>query len=451
MTATIEKALAYEITHIYDGIQISEQELRRLIDIASWNEKVPHFEAPGRVAWENLEEPVSLKADPERQFLVAKLKGVGVYNPPLEKKYSGVILEQYDEKPSHPTTLTWKDLVTYPHFGIADDGNYKFAYSHPAPIGGILHERALAEYSVAKKMLEAGISSVVPLAVIKYDDFYFRGKQMGAVITLSVSKSHLRASEALWGTAVNRGKNPQADAYYDDMRATLGVEGDPADETTRLETMRLIAGRIGKLMRQFSLAGFYRYSGEWSNYQFSAETNELLFIDLDSSRVMADDKLPDFRQSLEAIRDLATAIYRSTAKLAYPTVVDKYTLSNLLKYNPIFELLRNYFPEAAEEDLQQVSRKLYNFFIPYWFLLKKYRDPIYNVEWDRERRKTYKMDHDLFYILVITSLFPIFEASALGKKYPACPDQATLLQRAKDHLGDRYEYFLYLLNDGELG
>ena len=447
----LDKPLEYEVTHVYDGVNISKKELNRLLDIACWNKCKPNFKAPGRVAWEPLEEEVSLVDNPAYKFIAAKLKGVGLFNPPSDKKFSGIISKDYSVEPSYPTTTTWDDLITYPHFGIADDGSYKFAYSHPSPVGGILHERAIVEYNVAKNMLEAGIPTIIPLAVIKYnDDFTFNGKPMGAVITLSVSASHLRASQALYSTAILRGTDQESDAYYDDMLATLGVDGDPTDEVTRLQVVNKIAGRLGKLIHQFSMKGFYRYSSEWSNFQYSAETDELLFIDLDSSRSMEADNLPQFRRSLEAIRDLATVVYRSTAKMAYPTIIDKYTLNNVLKFNPILQILTNYFPEAAVEELEVVSKRLYNSFIPHWFQLKRYKKEIGNVEWDRERRKTYKMEHDLFYILIMTSLFPFFRESDIGQKYGDCPSDELLMQRAKDYLGDRYEYFVYLMNGGKL-
>ncbi len=450
-STTIQKALTYEVTHVYDGVNISQKELNRLLAIASWDNRVPMFKAPGRVAWEPIEETITLKSNPDYTFRAAKLKGVGLYNPPSDKKYSGIISEAYSHEPSYPTTTVWDDLITYPHFGIADDGHYKFAYSRPSPIGGILHERAIAEYNVAKEMLSVGIPTIVPLAVIKYgEEFQFEGKPMGAVLTLSVSTSPLRASQALYSAAIRRGENQEADAYYDNMQATLGVSGDPSDEETRLKVINIIAGRMGQMIKQFSMAGFYRYSSEWSNFQYSYETDELLFIDLDSSRLMEKDDLPRFRKSLEAMRDLATVIYRSTAKLAYPTIVEKYTLTNVLKYNPILQIISNYFPDAPQEELEKISRRLYNSFIPHWFQLKRYRDEIYNLKWDRVRRKTYKMEHDLFYILTITSLFPLFRQSDIGKKYPDCPTDTELLKRAEKYLGYRYEHFLYLLQDGKV-
>jgi hypothetical protein len=55
------------------------------------------------------------------------------------------------------------------------------------------------------------------------------------------------------------------------------------------------------------------------------------------------------------------------------------------------------------------------------------------------------MDHDLFYILAITALYPFFQKSALSKQYPFDLSQADLMAKAERYLGERYEYLEYLL------
>lgn len=56
-----------------------------------------------------------------------------------------------------------------------------------------------------------------------------------------------------------------------------------------------------------------------------------------------------------------------------------------------------------------------------------------------QRRRSYKMDHDLFYVLTITSLFPFYRDSNLAATYTSDLTVDELLDKAERYLGDRYE------------
>ena len=141
---------------------------------------------------------------------------------------------------------------------------------------------------------------------------------------------------------------------------------------------------------------------------------------------------------------MGSLLYRTMAKFSTPSALNHYTLNNLLKYDPIIELLLSYFPNASAKQCQLISKRLWNAFIPSLFLLKKHRQEI-SSEWDNERRRSYKMDHDLFYLLAMTSIYPLFCDSDLARLYPSEINMSKLLKKAETYLGDRYEYFLYLL------
>jgi len=80
-------------------------------------------------------------------------------------------------------------------------------------------------------------------------------------------------------------------------------------------------------------------------------------------------------------------------------------------------------------------------------MLNNYRQSIRDI-WSIERRKSYKMDHLLFYVLAMTLLFPIFKESDLLQVYPSNLTMKEQLKKAKAYLnGEQHEYFLYLLND----
>lgn len=436
------QTLDYTITHRFSGLEISDQEWETLIGLASW-QRIPEFPRRGRMAWHILEEPASLVNNPNYKLRAAKLKGVGAWNPPDTSRHRDPLLDSFTEVPIPPTTKPLDSFATYPHFGFNQEGEYTFVYSDPAPVGGILHNRALLEYQSAKTLVEKGVPTIVPVAVIQYGDNYrFLDKPMGAVISLVPDTAPHRLSEVQFGSAVHRGTNPGADQYYDRIRESLGIEGDPSSETTRLATIKILARKIGKGMADFTMAGLYRYSPEWSNFDYDFERGEVLFTDLDSTRHMED--IPAEFRTLQALRELGSVVYRTVAKFSTPAVLGTYTLTNLLKYDPLFELIRGYFPNATEEEVKPITNKLWNCFIPYLFLLKKYQQEIEN-DWSKERRRSYKMDHDLFYILAMTSLYPLFRNSEIFRLYPSSLTEKDLMQKAEVYLGERYEYFLYLL------
>ncbi|MFK7984035.1 MAG: SET domain-containing protein-lysine N-methyltransferase [Saprospiraceae bacterium] len=440
----MSQKINFKITHQFEDIDISTEDYKQLIATLGW-EAVPPFKQPGRTAWYVLQEDAFTKNQPLK---AAKMKGVGFWNPrPKGKIHSGVLANLNSEEPTPPTQDTLESMLTFPHIGFNKEGEYMIAYSAAAPLGGILHERAILEYNSAKILLEHGVPTMIPFMVINYGEHYqFNGKPMGAVVNLSPETDTVRLSCIQYGDGVHRGKNAAVDAYFDRIRASLGLSGDPALETTRLQTINLLARKIGKLVHDFSAAGLYRYSSEWSNFEYNFATKEVFLTDLDSTLELKN--VPTFLQPLQVLRDLGTAIYRLVAKFGYPTILGDYTLDSLLQFDPLSELLIGYFPEIPYEQIEVVSQRLWNCFIPHWMLLKKHQAAI-QTDWSRPRRQTYKMDHDLFYILTITLAFPLFKRSNLSELYPTDLTMEDMLDKAKDFLGDRYEYFLYLLNGSQ--
>lgn len=439
-----ELPLNTRITHRYDDIDISDAGFKRLIDIASWNGATPTFTRRGRGSWERLEAPISLRSDPSRRYYAAKMKGVGLWNPtmPGDAAYSNKLHDGAGEQPVPPLTDLLEYLVTYPHFGIANDGEYRFAYSSASPIGGIVHERAHREYWAAERLVAHGVPTIAPLAVLEYPGLDFQGQPMGAVITLSPGTAPYRISEVLFGAAMERGADPGFDAHYDRMRACLGIEGDPDDERVRLTVICRLAKEAGRLLHEFSMAELYRYSGDWGNFVYSEEERQLFLIDLDSVQDL--NNLPPAIRPLQVWRDIASAVYRMTAKIGYPTALGRYTIDNLLAFDPIAALLSGYFTEVPEAELRTISAKLWRYFLPHLMLLNKHRQAIL-TEWDGDRRKSYKMDHDLFYILALTLLRPLFARAPVGAKYPGDITEDEMFGKAERFLGDRAQYFHYLL------
>ena len=180
------------------------------------------------------------------------------------------------------------------------------------------------------------------------------------------------------------------------------------------------------------------------NLYYSVLQKSPVFTDLDSTLELG--KLPENMRALQVLRDLAGMVYRLISKFSTPTASGAYSLGKLLKYDPLFQGLAGYFDDASEEQISHVCHILWNAFIPYFFLLKKHRKAI-NEDWSTERRRSYKMDHDLFFILAITCLFPMFNESKLARQHPSDLSSKKLMKKAENYLGERYEYFLYLLGE----
>ena len=434
-------AIDLEVTHFFDQVEIPEDEVGNILKIASW-QITPKFPYPGRTAWHVFKKPVYLKSDKERRFYAAKLKGIGVWNPGNAHLYSGVHQPQgaSSETPIPPTTEEYKFTASIAHFGFTDDGCFQAVYSEPAPFGGILHRRAVQEYENTSWLLLREVPSVVPLLVVRLPDSYkFMNQDMGISVVLSEEIEPYRLHLIHFGEGE---LTEQEHKYYTKLRQAIGISGDVCDENTRLQVINALTGKIGKLMHDFSAAGLYRYSGGWEDLQFCVKKKSLFLVDLDSSRSLTE--LTPRTKPLQILRDLSSSIHKLLNTFYYPTVMDKYTFSNLVDYDPVFEMLSAYFPASSEEKVKRASKRFWAFFAPHLFLMKRHRNQILS-EWDYENRKSYKIDDDIFYSLAILNLFPLYCESDLNSIYPCECTMDDLRTRAQSFLGERYQYLSYLL------
>ncbi len=443
----MKKKYNVTITHQFDGVHISPKDYEQLLAFLEW-EEVPPFIAPGRTAWYVLKEDALAEGARNPILRAAKMKGVAYWNPVGKtKKYNYALNQTIAEKPTYPSNeIAFESLLTYPHFGLTVTGEYTTAYSKPAPLGGITYERALREYKNAVQLYRHGVPCTIPLMVVRFSDNYqFEGEPMGAVICLAPESRGERLSTIQFGKAVKRGLDSHADAYYDEIRAAIHIDGNPELETTRLKTLTYMARQVGKIIHDFSAAGLFRHASGWANFEFNRATKQVYLTDLDSSLPL--EIRPPEAQALEVLRDLGSTAYRMLSKYAYPSVLGDYTLSNLLRFDPLYELLLGYFPTASEQEIKSVSKRLWNYFIPHWMLLQRHKEAIL-TEWSIERRMSYKVDHHLFYVLIMTLVFPLYRKSDLFDLYPTDLTMDDMLEKAKGFLGERYDHFLYLL-DGD--
>ena len=96
---------------------------------------------------------------------------------------------------------------------------------------------------------------------------------------------------------------------------------------------------------------------KWSIFHL---TNTVL-VDLDSSRHISDECSKFHR--LYSIRDLISNIYRLLISLYNPNIILQYDETVLKNNNYVYYLLRGYFPEVNEEELQKTSNDIMNYYI----------------------------------------------------------------------------------------
>lgn len=425
----------------FPKIDLSEKELGTLEDFVSWR-RVPVFPRRGRLAWHLFGDPPKRRDDPSVQYQAAKIKGVGVYNPPEGLRGRDPVFKETLTEPRPPTTEPLSSFVTYPHLGFASDTSFMAAYGDVAPVGGITVDKALREYEAAEHLYAAGVPSIAPMLVFNYDDpaLVFQGKQLGAVICGVPDSQPYRISEVQFGAGLGNSEGDQSEVYYRRLLSSFEIEGDPFAEVTRLTLLGQIARQVGERIAQFSRAGLYRYSAELPNFDFDFVRGQVLLTDLDSCDFLSE--LDHSFQRLQIMRDFASAVYHLIAKFATPRALGHYTVRALLENDPIPHLLDGYFGSDYAQDWTASSRKLWNCFLPHFELLSKYRNDIWDA-WSQERRRTYKMDHHLFYVLVMSEFAEHFSRRTSSFPGTDMPEHR-IDAMAQIFLERRYDYFRYL-------
>merc|ERR1712226_920904 len=126
---------------------------------------------------------------------------------------------------------------------------------------------------------------------------------------------------------------------------------------------------------------------------------------------------PEHMRYLQAHRDLATSLYRIMAKFAFPHVLDVYTIDGIKAHDPLRKVMMVYFPHADPAQIQRISDTLWNAFFPHLAQMQKFKNLI-NGDW-KDQRKSFKMDHDLWYVMCMTLLHPLqLQANEITKLYP---------------------------------
>ncbi len=258
----ITNELDIEVTHFYPLVAIEPQLFDQILNIVRWRTR-PWFFAPGRTAWYKLGEPVNYLNRPGVCYKAAKLKGVGFWNPE-DQLTTGIQWSERAREPFHPTSLEYADTVRPWHMGISAEGELAEVASLPAPYGGILHERAVLEYTNAATLHEHNVPSIAPLAVVRYSKLSFQGQPMGAVVALSTEQHPYRTYIDYIEYIEKYGEN--AKPYFLRLYQALGVNGDPLNPFVQWQAYTILCRRLGALLRNFAEAGFIVIPPTWGIY-----------------------------------------------------------------------------------------------------------------------------------------------------------------------------------------
>ena len=276
------------------------------------------------------------------RYCSVKIKGAGFYSNDKEVVKPGL-----------------SDFVRRePHYGFDKNGNAVQVFSDIAPFGGMTESKATNEYNNFEYLSEKGISTLIPYKLLKYNDLTYRNESLAVVVALCTEQHPIRLYKLLWPAEKN---SEEESSYYASILEREGIVGNIKLFNIRIMLIKKIAEKYALEVRKFSESGLYIHSGGWSNIQYNSQTKKVVLVDLDSSRHISDECSKFHR--LYSIRDLISNIYRLLISLYNPNIILQYDETVLKNNNYVYYLLRGYFPEVNEEELQKTSNDIMNYYI----------------------------------------------------------------------------------------
>jgi hypothetical protein len=425
--------LAFEVILRADEPVLSARDREAIEQLVSWR-RTPAFAKPGRTAWHVLQDPVRAPGGGP-MLRAAKLKGVGAWNP----ADAGAGL---DGAGSHPTGLVRPSVAEFAktartaHFGVDAHGRFQDVHSEPAPFGAILLRRARQEYENARRLADAGVRSVVPGLLARYEGPGFHGEPLGAVVCLSPTASP-QALDFLYQRDPD--PTPERRAHAHAVLEALGLPGEHS-VATFVRAQALVAFRVGRALRRFAQAGLYRHSSAWDNFYFDPRTGDVCFTDLDSSRCLAE--LPAPVAGLQVLRDLAGALWRLPKQLCEAEVLGEFPLEAVLAEDALAATLAGFLEIGLDEARRHVA-PLWDHVVPGWFLMKRHGPAV--ASWSKAERKSHRIDRGIFCCLAILAVAEPYAARHEALGLPAAPSIAALRAAVRDHVGEQADYLDWLL------
>lgn len=330
------------------GIRISKRNLnvclnpydeQQIQNIATFKNKGLSYDA-GRTCYYILKFPVCINAT---MYYSVKIKGAGYYNGNVDVIKPGL-----------------SDFVRRdPHYGFDENGNVIEVYSDVAPFGGITKYKAYREYENYEHLSKNNVSTLMAYELLEYDNLFFKGEPLAVVVALCTEKYPFRMYRLLWPAD----KNSQDEiSYYQLIAEHEGVKGDIKEFATRSSLIQKIAQKYAREIRKLSHAGLYIHSGGWSNIQYDLQTNNIVLIDLDSTRRI-NEKNKRFCD-LYAKRDFVSNIYRLLISIYNPDIITQYDEYTIMQTNYVLHLLYGYFGTVYDSySLKTISENILSFYI----------------------------------------------------------------------------------------
>nr|WP_315463279.1 hypothetical protein [uncultured Rhodoferax sp.] len=424
--------LPFSIVERMQQPALSRQDTEAIEQILSWQVQ-PRFFKPGRTAWYVLQDPV--RATPGGPLLLAaKLKGVGAWNPADPTIRSGI-------KGTHPIGVLPPSVAEYEetartvHFGIDEMGEFRGLRSESAPFGAILQRRARQEYENADTLHRAGVPSIVPFSLGRYECEPFKGEPIGVVVSLAPDASP-HSIDFLYQRIVD----PTAErlSHMQAVMGALGVEGC-LDESARATAQSKAAFLIGRAMRKFAQAGLYRYSAVWDNFYVNKNDKDIYLTDLDSSRRLTE--LPPEIGGMQVLRDLAGALWRLPKQLSEHDAIGGFQLKHLIEVDALASMVCGYF-EVDKAEGKSLAEPLWAYFLPHWFLLKRHGTEANS--WNKDKRNSYRLDKNTFHCLAILVMAQVYRKKQVKLGLPPLPGNSELRQRVRTFLGEQMDFVDWL-------
>lgn len=405
---------------------LSDRDRAAIEDILAWRTQ-PEFFKPGRTAWYQLRDP--FRAETGVMVHAAKIKGAGGWNPGNGSELSAM----RGSNPvgfSQPSNTEYAATVLRSHFGIAMDGSFCVVCSEPAPFGAITRKRAKLEYDNALHFQSAGIPAILPYSLVDYPDLaLFRDEPLSAVVSFVPTPAPTRLEYFLFGGS------HLTEAEREEARKLAAHFSDAPGQSADIDRARVnIALEVGELVRRMSASGRFRHSSNWDNFMFDPGGQNLFLTDLDSTQPLSGLALE--LRGLQQFRDLASALFRLAHSLYRHSIIRSHSFAAVREHDPFAAILSGYFRLPVDR-CRELSEPIWRYYGTHWFLVDKMVEKMGPMPLDQ--KKSYNMDPDVFYCLVIWILADQFRRAHRDLNLEAIPETPTIERNIADFLGPRVE------------
>jgi hypothetical protein len=183
---------------------------------------------------------------------------------------------------------------------------------------------------------------MVPVALLTLRETNFRGEPLAVVVSGCPDQDPQRPNVVIEAAIDPAGTSS---TFVRQLADALDVNVARAWGRERLTLISQIYSRFGHALRQFAQAGCYRYSGASDNLLYSLVHREVLLVDLDSSRLLAE--AAGVSAPLEIVRDIMSGMFNLACELIRPDQILLSDHADMLEVDPYHHFLHGYFSELT--------------------------------------------------------------------------------------------------------